>query len=52
MYDAVISHLAGMAVPVSVASTFHSDLVLVPQGLRSDAYAALRTASHEVSETM
>ncbi|MGW1507373.1 ACT domain-containing protein [Streptomyces mirabilis] len=52
MLNAVVSPLAAAAVPVFVTSTFHSDLVLVPQERRSDACAALRTAGHEVSESM
>ncbi|MGW6735421.1 GNAT family N-acetyltransferase [Streptomyces sp. NPDC055013] len=45
---AVVSPLAGAAVPVFVASTYHADLVLVPRSLRREACAALRGAGHEV----
>lgn len=45
---AVITPLAGVGVPVFVASTYHADLVLVPRSLRQRAYAALRGAGHQV----
>lgn len=45
---AVVSPLAGAAVPVFVASTYHADMVLVPMSLRHRAYAALREAGHEI----
>ncbi len=47
---AVIQPLAEAAVPVFVASTYHADLVLVPEARRDDALAALRAARHEVYE--
>ncbi|MEU1402874.1 GNAT family N-acetyltransferase [Streptomyces sp. NPDC005728] len=45
---AVVSPLAGAAVPVFVASTYHADMVLVPRSLRHEACAALRDAGHEI----
>ncbi|CAL9627746.1 hypothetical protein SUDANB15_05979 [Streptomyces sp. enrichment culture] len=45
---AVITPLAGAAVPVFVASTYHADLVLVPRSLRQRAYAALRSEGHQI----
>ncbi|MFJ9862907.1 GNAT family N-acetyltransferase [Streptomyces sp. NPDC101165] len=45
---AVVSPLAGAAVPVFVASTYHADMVLVPRSFQHEACAALRDAGHEV----
>ncbi len=47
---AVVGPLADARVPVFVASTFHSDLVLVPEHRLEDAVGALRTAGHDVPD--
>jgi uncharacterized protein len=51
MLAAVIGPLAGAAVPVFVASTYHADLVLVPWERRTEAVAVLSNAGHEVVVT-
>ncbi|WP_265522829.1 ACT domain-containing protein [Oerskovia flava] len=49
MLAAVVGPLAGAQIPVFVASTFHADLVLVPETAVEDATAALRDAGHRVT---
>ncbi|MCB7137483.1 ACT domain-containing protein [Cellulosimicrobium marinum] len=44
----VLVPLADARVPVFVASTFHADLVLVPEQRLGEATAALRGAGHAV----
>ncbi|MBL1082300.1 ACT domain-containing protein [Streptomyces actinomycinicus] len=51
MLAAVVGPLGAAGVPVFVTSTFHSDLVLVPQQRFTDAAAVLRTAGHTLVET-
>jgi hypothetical protein len=48
MLAAVVGPLADAGVPVFVASTYHADLVLVPEQRVQDATAALRDAGHRV----
>jgi uncharacterized protein len=48
MLAALLEPLAGAAVPVFVASTYHADLVLVPEADTERAIAALRAAGHTV----
>jgi hypothetical protein len=48
MLAAVVGPLADAGVPVFVASTYHADLVLVPEHRSKDATAALRDAGHRV----
>jgi hypothetical protein len=48
MLVALLEPLRQAAVPVFVASTFHADVVLVPEARREDAVRALRAAGHEV----
>ncbi|ACU76474.1 conserved hypothetical protein [Catenulispora acidiphila DSM 44928] len=48
MLAALLEPLAAAAVPVFVASTFHADLVLVPETAVERAVEALRTAGHTV----
>lgn len=50
MLAALLEPLAEAAVPVFVASTYHADLVLVPESALDRAVAALRGAGHEVGE--
>lgn len=50
MLAGVVAPLGAAGVPVFVASTWHADLVLVPQDRLSDALAALRAAGHEVRD--
>ncbi|MEV4006603.1 ACT domain-containing protein [Actinomadura sp. NPDC049753] len=45
---AVVGPLAEAGVPVFVASTYHSDLVLVPEHRSEAAAGALRDAGHRV----
>ncbi|MDL4821360.1 ACT domain-containing protein [Actinomadura opuntiae] len=51
MLAAVVGPLAGAGVPVFVASTYHADLVLVPDHRLKDATQALRDAGHRVSDS-
>jgi hypothetical protein len=44
----VVGPLAEAGIPVFVASTFHADLVLVPEHRREEAVAALQTAGHSI----
>jgi hypothetical protein len=48
MLAALLEPLAVAAIPVFVASTFHADLVLVPETDTERAVAALRAAGHTV----
>lgn len=48
MLAALLEPLAAAAVPVFVASTFHADLVLVPESDTERAVEALRAAGHTV----
>ena len=48
MLAALLEPLAAAAVPVFVASTYHADLVLVPETDAERAVAALRDAGHTV----
>lgn len=48
MLAALLEPLAAAAVPVFVASTFHADLVLVPESDTGRAVEALRSAGHTV----
>ncbi|WP_026401081.1 ACT domain-containing protein [Actinomadura rifamycini] len=45
---AITGPLAGAGVPVFVASTYHADLVLVPEHSQKSAADALRAAGHRV----
>jgi hypothetical protein len=45
---ALLEPLAAATVPVFVASTFHADLVFVPEPAAERAIAALRAAGHTV----
>ncbi|MBF6171790.1 ACT domain-containing protein [Nocardia blacklockiae] len=49
MLAALVNPLAEAGVSVFVASTYHADLVLVPEARQEDATAALRAAGHEVA---
>ena len=49
MLAALLEPLAAAGVPVFVASTFHADLVLVPEAEVERAVAALRAAGHSVA---
>ncbi|MFB4316972.1 ACT domain-containing protein [Actinomadura sp. 21ATH] len=46
----VVGPLAGAGVPVFVASTYHGDLVLVPEHRVPAATAALKEAGHRIEE--
>ena len=48
MLAALLQPLAAAAVPVFVASTYHADLVLVPEADAERAVEALRAAGHTV----
>ncbi|WP_194892839.1 ACT domain-containing protein [Catenulispora pinisilvae] len=48
MLAALLEPLAAAAVPVFVASTYHADLVLVPEPAAERAVEALRAAGHTV----
>ena len=45
---AILEPLAGNGIPVFVASTFHADLVLVPETRIAAATEALTTAGYEI----
>jgi len=47
----LVRPLAEAAVPVFVCSTYHADLLLVPEPHRAQALATLRAAGHEVADT-
>jgi len=49
MLASVVGPLADAGVPVFVASTFHADLVLVPETRLVEAGDALRDAGHAVA---
>ena len=49
MLAALLEPLAEAAVPVFVASTFHADLVFVPEHAADRAVDALRAAGHTVT---
>jgi uncharacterized protein len=48
---AVVGPLADAGVPVFVTSTYHADLVLVPDHQADRAAAALKEAGHRVTDT-
>lgn len=48
MLSALLVPLKEAGLPVFVASTYHADLVLVPDAREDDAVAALRGAGHRV----
>ena len=48
MLAALVGPLAEAAIPVFVASTFHADLVLVPEPRIKEAVAVLEEAGHRV----
>jgi hypothetical protein len=48
MLAAIVTPLAEAAIPVFVASTFHADLVLIPQQRKEQAVIALKEAGHHV----
>ncbi|WP_249044735.1 ACT domain-containing protein [Crossiella equi] len=50
MLAALLVPLRDAGVSVFVSSTFHADVVLVPEDRRADAVTALRAAGHEVTE--
>ncbi|NNH75132.1 ACT domain-containing protein [Nocardia uniformis] len=47
---ALIGPLADAAIPVFIASTYHADLVLVPDHRLADASATLRDAGYRIAE--
>jgi uncharacterized protein len=49
MLAALVGPLAEAGVPVFAASTYHADLVLVPERRLDDAVTALKAAGHDVS---
>ncbi|MBB5915038.1 hypothetical protein BJY24_003905 [Nocardia transvalensis] len=49
MLAALVVPLADASIPVFVASTFHADLVLVPEAKQEEATDALRAAGHDVA---
>ncbi|REE99911.1 ACT domain-containing protein [Thermomonospora umbrina] len=51
MLAALVGPLADARIPVFVASTYHADLVLVPERRLDDAVTALTTAGHRVDST-
>ncbi|MBL1076585.1 ACT domain-containing protein [Nocardia sp. 2] len=50
MLAALVGPLAEAAIPVFVASTYHADLVLVPDHRVEEASGVLREAGHRVAE--
>ncbi|WP_067135006.1 ACT domain-containing protein [Microtetraspora malaysiensis] len=51
MLAAIVGPLAEAAIPVFVASTYHGDLVLVPEPKVKEAVAVLEDAGHRVDTT-
>ncbi|GAA2418668.1 ACT domain-containing protein [Actinomadura vinacea] len=51
MLAAIVGPLAETGIPVFVASTFHADLVMVPERQVPDAAAALKEAGHQVAQS-
>jgi hypothetical protein len=49
MLAALVGPLASAEIPVFVASTYHADLVLVPEPKLDDAITALKEAGHQIS---
>ncbi|MFI7108270.1 ACT domain-containing protein [Nonomuraea sp. NPDC050227] len=49
MLSAIVKPLAEAAIPVFVASTFHADLVLVPEPRKQQAITVLEEAGHQVT---
>ncbi|WP_024802568.1 ACT domain-containing protein [Nocardia sp. BMG51109] len=47
---ALVNPLADASIPVFAASTYHADLVLVPERRQEEAAAALREAGHDITE--
>jgi uncharacterized protein len=45
----LVGPLTDAGIPVFAASTYHADLVLVPERRLDDAVAALKAAGHEVT---
>ncbi|MBC6461460.1 ACT domain-containing protein [Actinomadura sp. HBU206391] len=52
MLAALVGPLAEARIPVFAASTYHADLVLVPERRLDDAVTALKAAGHEVSRNV
>jgi uncharacterized protein len=52
MLAALVGPLAEAEIPVFAASTYHADLVLVPERRLEDAVTALKTAGHEVTRNV
>jgi hypothetical protein len=52
MLAALINPLTEAEIPVFAASTYHADLVLVPERKLDDAITALKTAGHEVTRKL
>jgi len=52
MLAALVGPLAEAEIPVFAASTYHADLVLVPERRLEDAVTALKVAGHEVSRNV
>ncbi|MCU1645202.1 MAG: hypothetical protein JWN03_5477 [Nocardia sp.] len=50
MLAAVVGPLAESAIPVFVASTYHADLVLVPDHRLEEATTVLREAGHRIAD--
>ncbi|WP_131736186.1 ACT domain-containing protein [Actinomadura roseirufa] len=50
MLAAVVGPLARAGIPVFVASTYHADLVLVPELRLDEATGALKDAGHRVTD--
>lgn len=52
MLAALVNPLADAEIPVFAASTYHADLVLVPERRLEDAVTALKAAGHEVDRSV
>ncbi|MBU3064407.1 ACT domain-containing protein [Nocardia sp. NEAU-G5] len=50
MPAAIVGPLAEAGIPVFVTSTYHADLVLVPEHRLAEATATLREAGHRIDE--
>ena len=52
MLAALVGPLAEAEIPVFAASTYHADLVLVPEHRLEDAVTTLKAAGHEISRNL
>jgi hypothetical protein len=52
MLAALVGPLAAAEIPVFAASTYHANLVMVPERRLEDAVTALKAAGHEITQNL